>query len=80
MTILNEGQIMGERDIDQLNEHLHEIRIGIATIQANTAQMKERGDDHECRLRSLEQWQWKAIGIATALSFIASLAVAFFAK
>lgn len=71
---------MGERDIVMLNEHLHEIKTGIATIQANTAHMQELADDHECRLRSLEQWQWKAIGIATALSFIASLAVAFFAK
>lgn len=71
---------MSERDIESINEHLTDIKMGIATIKANTALMKECADDHETRIRSLEQWQWKAIGIATAVSFIASLAVAFFAR
>lgn len=71
---------MSERDIEVINSHLTEIKTGIATIQANTAAMKERADDHEGRIRTLEQWQWKAIGIAIAVSFVASLAVAFFAK
>jgi len=37
-------------------------------IHENVKGLVECKDDHEKRIRILENWQWKATGVATAVS------------
>lgn len=63
------------RDILLDEERLARIVQAVATPIASavmvafaTGPVKERADDHEGRLRELEKWQWKQIGINVVLS------------
>ena len=71
---------MGENDLKEIFQRLGAIEQALAQIAANTGNQKDTIIDHEQRLRTLEAWQWKAIGFAGAIAFLVSVAVAFFGK
>lgn len=71
---------MGENDLKEVFTRLNSIEKVLAKIEANTNFMAKTLVDHEDRLRTLEAWQWKAIGFAGAIAFFVSIAVAFFGK
>ena len=50
-------------------------------IHENVKGLVECKDDHEKRIRTLESWQWKATGAATAVSgFFGTMAGLFLGK
>ncbi len=63
------------RDLEHLIvDRLDELRGGVSKLD------KEKGDaedinDHEERLRILEQWRWKTIGYATGCSTVAAIII-----
>lgn len=71
---------MGENDLKEVFQRLNAIEHVLAKIEANTGHHVTTMVDHEQRLRTLEAWQWKAIGFAGAIAFLVSIAVAFFGK
>ena len=71
---------MGENDLKEVFQRLNAIETVLAKIEANTSHHITTMVDHEQRLRTLEAWQWKAIGFAGAIAFLVSVAVAFFGK
>ena len=71
---------MGESDLKEVFQRLNAIEKVLAKVEANTSYHISTMVDHEQRLRTLEAWQWKAIGFAGAIAFLVSVAVAFFGK
>jgi ribosomal 50S subunit-associated protein YjgA (DUF615 family) len=71
---------MSDKDNAEIFQRLRTIGEDVAAIKAMMKNAKEAQDDHEDRLRSLERWQWKVVGIATAVSAAASVAVAVWLK
>ena len=52
----------------------------LARIETKLDAILLRDDDHELRLRALEQWKWRFTGIATGVSCVVSLAVSLVGK
>ena len=71
---------MSDSDAQRIFEKLDKLNKELAILASNTTHILNANIDHEKRLRVLEQWQWKVIGIATAVASIASLAVALLAQ
>ena len=71
---------MSENDTQRIFEKLDKLNKEMAELLATTRYTASASHDHETRIRGLEQWQWKVIGIATAISAAASLAVALLTK
>ncbi len=71
---------MSENDTQRIFEKLDKLNKEMAELLATTRYTASASHDHEQRLRTLEAWQWKAIGFAGAIAFLVSIAVAFFGK
>lgn len=64
---------MSTGEIAEIFEQLRYIRDKVTRAATNIDHVKEARGDHERRIRALEQWQWKSIGIATAAATVGSL-------
>lgn len=64
--------------VDRIFGILDEIRASVATLAANSLTQRDVQIDHESRIRGLERWQWKVVGIAMAAGAVASAVVAIF--
>jgi len=51
-----------------MSDRPHTDRELLLMIHENVKGLVECKDDHEKRIRILENWQWKATGVATAVS------------
>jgi len=64
-----------------MSDRPHTDRELLLMIHENVKGLVECKDDHEKRIRTLESWQWKATGAATAVSgFFGTMAGLFLGK
>ena len=66
---------MSEGDVARLERRLDLVMDGLGEVKAAVAGLRTGWDgrachDHEARLRRVEVWQWKVVGIVAAVSAI----------
>ncbi len=67
--------------IDRLLESLSRVSVQLETLRVSLRAVHEDLQDHEQRLRNVEQWKHKLTPVLAAISFVAGAAVsAFVAK
>lgn len=67
------------RDIGELKTAVRELG-GQFPTKAEFVELVKSGADREVRIRSLEQNQWKAIGMASVVSAVLSIVIAYLLK
>lgn len=66
---------MTESETARIFEKLDAISTDVAVVKSQMPEVRQRAEDHESRIRSLEARLWAAVGVVTLLTFAIPIAL-----